>query len=244
VTDEETAMDETEETETPEPPESTDDPAAAVEEGMAVVRVAHLSPDAPNVDVAVAGADILTDVAYGSVSGYYALEPGTYAVTVTTTGEEEAVFEQDVEFDNGAFTVAAFGEVSGQNQEFAVTPLEDRVEAPADDTAAVRVVHASLDAPPVRVDVAAGDTLAERVAFGEASEYAEVPAGDYSLEIAAAEAAGTETGTANGTATGTANGTAEDAGTAAATDTPTETETAGTETESAGRARPAQGRRR
>ena len=240
VTDEETAMEETEaeetasETETPEPPESTDDPAAAVEEGMAVVRVAHLSPDAPNVDVAVAGAEILTDVAYGSVSGYYALEPGTYAVTVTATGEEEAVFEQDVEFDNGAFTVAAFGEVSGQNQEFAVTPLEDRVEVPADGTAAVRVVHASPDAPPVHVGVAGGDTLVERVAFGDASEYAEVPAGDYSLEVAAAEAAGTETGTANGTATGTANGTAEDTGTAAATDTPTETETASTETEAAG----------
>ena len=241
-TDEETPTEEPEteeetETETAEPPEEADDPAGAVEDGMAVVRVAHLSPDAPNVDVSVAEAEILADVAYGSVSGYYALEPGTYAVAVTAAGEEEAVFEQEVEFGNGAFTVAAFGEVSGQNQEFAVTPLEDRVEAPGDDTAAVRVVHASPDAPPVSVGVADGDTLVERVAFGEASGYAEVPAGSYSLEIAAAEEAGTETetGTDNGTETGTEEGTT--------TDTPadTETESGGTETGSAETGTPTDG---
>lgn len=74
VTDEETPTEETDaeetETEAPEAPEETDDPAGAVEDGMAVVRIAHLSPDAPNVDVSVAGAEILADVAYGSVSGY------------------------------------------------------------------------------------------------------------------------------------------------------------------------------
>ncbi|WP_348607756.1 DUF4397 domain-containing protein [Halobaculum rarum] len=229
-TDEETPTEETEaeETETEgemAEPEEVDDPASAVEEGMAVVRIAHLSPDAPNVDVSVAGSEILTDVAYGSVSNYYALEPGTYPVTVSVAGEEEAVLEQEVEFDNGAFTVAAFGEVAEQNQEFAVTSLDDRVEPPADDTAAVRVVHASPDAPPVSVGVADGDTLVESVAFGEASDYAEVPEGSYSLEIAAAEEA--EAGTENGTATGTENGTA------AGTENGTETVAAGTETESA-----------
>ncbi|QZP38872.1 DUF4397 domain-containing protein [Halobaculum magnesiiphilum] len=236
-TDEETPAEETEaeETETAEPPEEVDDPAGAVEEGMAVVRIAHLSPDAPNVDVSVAGSEILADVAYGSVSGYYALEPGTYPVSVTAAGEEEAVFEQEVEFDNGAFTVAAFGEVSGQNQEFSVTPLEDRIEAPGDDTAAVRVVHASPDAPPVSVGVADGDTLVERVAFGEASDYAEVPAGSYSLEVAAAEGAGaeTETGTEDGTETGTENGTETETETATGTPADTVTESAETETESA-----------
>ncbi|MFB9824772.1 DUF4397 domain-containing protein [Halobaculum roseum] len=244
-TDEETPAEETEaeETETGEPPEEVDDPAGAVEEGMAVVRIAHLSPDAPNVDVSVAGSEILADVAYGSVSGYYALEPGTYPMSVTAAGEDEAVFEQDVEFDNGAFTVAAFGEVSGQNQEFAVTPLEDRVEAPEDDTAAVRVVHASPDAPPVSVGVADGDMLVESVAFGEASDYAEVPEGSYTLEVAAAEGAGTETengtengtetGTENGTETGTENDTETENETATGTPADTETESAETETESA-----------
>ncbi|WP_225917722.1 DUF4397 domain-containing protein [Halobaculum rubrum] len=208
---------------TPEPPETTDEPAAAVADGMAVTRIAHLAPDAPNVDVSVGGTEILTDVTFGTVSDYYVLEPSTYAVTVTAAGEDEAVFEEEIQFDNGAVTVGAFGEVSGQNREFSVTSLEDRVEPPADDTAAVRVVHASPDAPPVTVGVADGDTLFEGVAFGEASDYAEVPAGSYSLEIAAAEEAeagtetGTEAGTENGTATGTENGTAT--GTAASTGT-------------------------
>ncbi|WP_277555101.1 DUF4397 domain-containing protein [Halobaculum limi] len=209
-------------TETPEPPETTDDPAAAVEEGNAVVRIAHLSPDAPNVDVSVGGAEILTDVAYGTVSDYYVLEPSTYAVAVAPTGEDDAVFEQDVEFTSGAFTVGALGELAEQRQSFAVEAFEDRVEAPDAETAAVRVVHASPDAPAVSVAVQGGDTLVEEVAFGEASDYVEVPAGDYTLDIAVAGGggdAGTET--AGGDETGTETGNETDGG----TDTGTAAET-------------------
>lgn len=207
-------------TESPEPPETTDDPATAVEEGNAVVRIAHLSPDAPNVDVSVGGAEILTDVAYGTVSDYYVLEPSTYAVAVAPTGEDDAVFEQDVEFTSGAFTVAALGELAEQRQSFAVETFEDRVDAPGADSAAARVVHASPDAPPVSVAVQGGDTLVEEVGFGEASEYVEVPAGDYTLDIAVAGGGdtGTETGGSDETGTGTANET--DTGTATETVAP------------------------
>jgi hypothetical protein len=43
-------------------------PALAQESREAQVRVAHLSPDAPNVDVYVKGEPALTDVPYTTVS--------------------------------------------------------------------------------------------------------------------------------------------------------------------------------
>jgi hypothetical protein len=49
--------------------------------------------------------------------------------------------------------------------------------------ARVRVVHASPDAPAVDVAVAGGDVLIENLAFSEASDYLEVPAGSYDLEV-------------------------------------------------------------
>jgi Domain of unknown function (DUF4397) len=41
--------------------------------GQAQVRVAHLAPDAPNVDVYVNGDPVLTDVPYTTVSDYLPL---------------------------------------------------------------------------------------------------------------------------------------------------------------------------
>src|SRR3712207_3811468 len=46
---------------------------AFAQSGEAQVRVAHLAPDAPNVDVYVNGEPVLTDVAYTTISGYLPL---------------------------------------------------------------------------------------------------------------------------------------------------------------------------
>jgi hypothetical protein len=47
----------------------------------------------------------------------------------------------------------------------------------------VNVIHASPDAPPVDVAVAGGDVLIENLPFPAASDYLEVPAGSYDLEV-------------------------------------------------------------
>ncbi|MFC5970977.1 DUF4397 domain-containing protein [Halomarina salina] len=57
-------------------------------------------------------------------------------------------------------------------------------ETNASENASVRIVHASPDAGPVNVVVSGTDTvLAENVTFGTATEYVEVPAGDYTVDI-------------------------------------------------------------
>jgi hypothetical protein len=69
------------------------------------------------------------------------------------------------------------------DQAFEPLVLEDDNSDPGGDTARVRAVHASPDAPAVDITVeSTGDALFDGVAFGGAG-YVEVPAGDYTLQI-------------------------------------------------------------
>src|SRR3712207_9533481 len=68
-------------------------PAFAQGAGQAQVRVAHLSPDAPNEDVYVNGEPVLTDVAYTTISGYLPLPAGTQQATVYATGDRKRAVE-------------------------------------------------------------------------------------------------------------------------------------------------------
>jgi len=164
----------------------TEDTATETASEGAAVRVAHLSPDAPNVDVLVNGDAALEDVAFGTISDYLALAADTYTVAITPAGDAETtVFEGEVTVEAGqAYTVAAIGEISeGADQAFEPLILEDDTEPPSSDTARVRAVHVSPDAPAVDITVGGGETvLFDGVAYGESGS-TEVPAGDYTLEI-------------------------------------------------------------
>jgi len=156
--------------ERPTEDEKSDDRVAG-----AAVRVAHFSPDAPNVDVYVDDNRVLADVAYGDVTPYLEIEPGTYAVTITAAGDPETVaFEGDVTFGAAFYTVAAIGELGPETFQPAVL-----VDA---GSALARLVHAAPDAP--AVDVYADDTLLfEDVSFTDSTDYVPVPAGQYTLSV-------------------------------------------------------------
>ncbi|MFB6077787.1 MAG: DUF4397 domain-containing protein [Halarchaeum sp.] len=153
--------------------------------GRGVVRVAHLSPDAPNVDVALGTRTVLSNVPFGAVSDYLVLDPGTRRIRISPSGAPEMpVFDSHVAFENHAYTVAAVGEVAGRNQLFRVKRFVDDVEPPASDKASVTLIHAAPDAPEVDVTVEGADlTLFEGLGFGRASGYETVPAGSYTLEV-------------------------------------------------------------
>ncbi|WP_121742417.1 DUF4397 domain-containing protein [Natronorubrum halophilum] len=155
-------------------------------EENAGVRVAHLSPDAPNVDVWVDGDAVLEDVPYRTVSEYLELPPETYDVMITAAGDADTVvFDDQVEVGDGDYTIAALGELGEETQPFEAAVLEDDLSGPGDD-ARIRLVHASPDAPAVDVTVGDGETvLFENVAFGDTAAV-EVAPGTYTLEVRAA----------------------------------------------------------
>ncbi|MFC4356630.1 DUF4397 domain-containing protein [Halobium salinum] len=171
--------------------------AAAADDhtGDAALRVAHLSPDAPNVDVYVNGEKVLSDVPFGAVSDYLTgLAPDTYTVKVTAAGQPDVVaFEGDLTLEAKPYTVAAIGELTPdcaaeEAKAFEPLVLTDNMEPVPEDMARVRIVHASPDAPDVDVTVpSAGVKLADDLEYGTASEYVDVPAGDYTVEVQTAD---------------------------------------------------------
>lgn len=151
-------------------------------ESDACVNIIHASPDAPAVDVWVNGVPALTNVAFQEFSGWLALPAGDYHVQVTATGEpvDTAVIDTTVTLEAGmAYHVAAVGDLA--NIAPAVIPAD--LSATSDGNARVRVIHASPDAPDVDIAVTNGDVLISDLAFGAASDYMEVPAGTYDLEV-------------------------------------------------------------
>lgn len=157
---------------------------AQSDDADARVRVVHLSPDAPNVDVLVDGSVALSDVAFGDVSNYLALASGTYTVTITAAGDPETVaFEDEISVEGGTdYTVAAIGALSEET--FRPLVLADDTRRSASGIAYLRVVHASPDAPAVDVTLFGGRLpLVKDVSFGNATDYLGLPAGEYTAEI-------------------------------------------------------------
>lgn len=157
-------------------------------EGDACVSIVHSSPDAPLVDIYVDGELALSGLGFGWWSNWIALPAGEHRVQVTATGTpaESAVIDANVTLEEGmAYQVAATGLVS----DIAPEIYEADFSNLAHDTARVRVVHTVPDAPAVDIAVTGGDVLVSGLEFPNASDYLEVPAGTYDLEV---RIAGTE----------------------------------------------------
>jgi len=164
---------------------SADDPAGNM--GGARVRVVHASPDAPAVDVWVAGGIVFDSVAFEDITAFVEVPAGTYNVQVVPAGETSpVVIEADLPLDAGIdYTVVATDLLA------TITPVILTADGgtPAAGNAWVRFLHASPDAPPVDIAVAGGPVLLADVAFQESTDYLPVPAGTYDLE---ARVAGTQ----------------------------------------------------
>jgi hypothetical protein len=158
----------------------------------AMVRVAHLSPDAPNVDVWVNGAKVeaLTNVPFKAVSPYLSLPTGEITVWVVPTGKTEPkVVDAKVKIEAGKmYTIAAAGMLSpaqGQ-QKFGPQVIVDTLPALAAGKTAIRVIHTSPNAPAVDVALKGGAVLIPALAFPKVSNYLSVDGGTYNLEVRAA----------------------------------------------------------
>ena len=155
-----------------------------LEPATSEVRVAHLSPDAPNVDVYVNDTLVaeLTNVPFQAVSGYLDLGAATQNVKVFVTGTNtNPVIDADLTLLPGeAYTVAATGLVGASD--LVPIVLTDNRQSGAANESRVRFVHLSPDAPNVDITVEGGPTLFSDVAFREFTDYGTVSAGTYDLE--------------------------------------------------------------
>ena len=158
-------------------------PASAANE--ASVRVLHASPDAPAVDVYLDDQPVsaLANVPFATISAYLDVPSGDHNVKVYATGTTtDPVIDADVSLSAGAaYTIAATDAVAS------ITPqvlVDD--PSPDCDTAQVRVVHFSADAPAVDIapsGASPDDAVIQDLAYPDASDYVALPGGTYDLEV-------------------------------------------------------------
>ena len=156
-------------------------PATSAAPATGWLRLAHLSPNTPAVDVYLYSLGnpharlVLHHVSYGTVSPYLKAAVGTYTVAMRPAGAASSsapVLSTAVHVHAGdAYTVAGMGPASGLRLQV----LSDRLTSPRGH-AMIRVIQASMREHLVTVRAGA-DVLGKNLAFATATSYRAVSRG-------------------------------------------------------------------
>ena len=151
------------------------------------IRLAHLSPNTPAVDVYLYSFGdsnamiVLHHVSYGTVSAYQQVTAGDYSVAMRASGatpSSPAVLSTSVDISPGhAYTVAGMGPESGLR----LAVMDDTLTTPPGQ-ALVRVIEASL-VQRVATVTFDGTTLASKLQFGSVSSYQAVAPGTGNVTV-------------------------------------------------------------
>jgi hypothetical protein len=152
------------------------------------IRLAHLSPNTPPVDVYLYSFGnshamiVLHHVAYGTVSPYEKVKAGEYTVAMRGAGaapSSQPVLSTSVQITaGGAFTVAGMGPAKGLRLQV----LRDRLTTPPDKSL-VRVIQASLRYQKITV-MANHRTLAKQLDFAHVTSYVPTRPGSFVVHVA------------------------------------------------------------
>jgi hypothetical protein len=160
-------------------------PAASAAGGTGWLRLAHLSPNTPPVDVYLYSFGdahaiiVLHHVGYGAVSPFEPVRSGEYTVAMRPAGapaSTKPVLSTNVDISSGrAYTVAGMGPAKGLRLQI----IPDRLRTPP-GKALVRVIQASLRQH--RVTVRLGrKTLARAEPFASLTSYRAVSPGTWTV---------------------------------------------------------------
>lgn len=157
--------------------------------GTGWIRLAHLSPDTPAMDVYLYSygnpdaSVVLHHVSYGSVSAYQAVPAGDYSVAMRPAGKAASsppVLSASTSIQAArAYTAAAVGPRSGLRLQV----IRDDLTAPA-GKALVRVIQASLKQPQVTVSWN-GKVIAGKLPFASVTSYQAVSPGTQTVSVTA-----------------------------------------------------------
>jgi hypothetical protein len=150
------------------------------------IRLAHLSPNAPAVDVYLYNFGnpdarvVLHHVSYGTVSPYEQVPAGQYTVSMRAAGARgsaKPILSTGFEVHGGqAYTVAGMGPAAGLRLQV----MDDTITAPAGH-ALVRVIQASLSQHVVTLSL--GHLTLRQLDFASVTTYRTVAAGHDRAEV-------------------------------------------------------------
>jgi hypothetical protein len=161
---------------------------AGASTGFGWLRLAHLSPNTPAVDVYLysvgqpAALVVLKHVAYGDESPYERVAAGDYTIAMRAAGAPASgkpVLSTTVDVAAGhAYTVAGMGPFSALRLQV----LQDDLTTPPGE-ALVRIIQASLQQKRVTVTIGT-QTVASGLEFGTATAYKTVTPGTMTAHVA------------------------------------------------------------
>ena len=161
--------------------------ASSATTGTGWIRLAHLSPNTPAVDVYLYSFGnsnamiVLHHVAYGTVSPYESVQAGDYSVAMRGAGApatSQPVLSTSVTISAGhAYTVAGMGPESGLRLQV----LDDELTTPPGQ-ARVRVIQASLKEQMVKVTLGSTE-LASNLKFASVTPYQTASPGTETVTV-------------------------------------------------------------
>ncbi|HEX3752125.1 MAG TPA: DUF4397 domain-containing protein [Streptosporangiaceae bacterium] len=160
---------------------------AATGTGTGWLRLAHLSPNAPAVDVYLYNFGnpnarlVLHHVSYGTVSSYQQVPAGEYTVAMRAAGAKGSappiLSTGFAVHSGGAYTVAGVGPAAGLRLQV----MDDKLTAPS-GRALVRVIQASLRQHVVTLSLD-HRTLARNLSFASTTGYQQVTPGQDLAQV-------------------------------------------------------------
>jgi len=156
------------------------------------LRLGHLAPDVGPVDVYLKRADggaesVIKTAPYGAFTPYQTLAPGLYTVAMRLAGaapNAEPLFSAPVAVGRGkAYTMLA----TGTQYALKTALVDDDLTKPPNDASRVRLVQGSTAAPMLTVAAVGGPTLTSELMYGQATGYANLPQGRWTLKVTKAD---------------------------------------------------------
>jgi hypothetical protein len=168
-------------------------PAAGAQEPTGKVRLGHLSPATPGVDITLSGPEgpssvdqrVGSGVAYGAVTDYLNLVPGRYSIAMRPAGSDPkaaAPLSAGLQIAPGSAQSLLFfddgtgGSVRGEL-------VNDDLSAPGNSDGKVRLVQGAEGIPPVQALAVDGPRLATDLAYGTITDYSTVAARTWDVRL-------------------------------------------------------------
>ncbi|SEF22461.1 protein of unknown function [Amycolatopsis pretoriensis] len=157
--------------------------------GVGWIRVGHLSPKVPPVDIYFAPFGqaekvVIRKAGYGAVTPYSSLDPGKYTLSMRPADAASSTppaLSATIEVaERSAYSLLVFA--NGPDDTLKGTLVTDDLTAPAAGKGRVRIVEGSAAIAPVSVD-GPGVLLAKDAPYGFTSPYVDVPEGRWPLGL-------------------------------------------------------------
>jgi hypothetical protein len=158
--------------------------ASAKHRDEALVRIVNATPSATNLDLFAGDLLLFDGLSYKSVTPYRAIDGQRYAFALRPAGMPKAkpLSSNTEGLQDGDFysAFAMPGDGHGPN----LRVVNDKLAAPANGKARLRIVHAGVDAGPVRVRAGgSSDTLFDGVDYQAVTDYRDVSPINGAVEV-------------------------------------------------------------